>query len=203
MTIVPKCRAVSEDTLLVVAPVAPVGASRLTGKGRASVGFLKSAPPAATIAVTSETDLTRSKGKESDMRVFRVALFAFLAACSASAAWAQYGLYGSPDVLPVPQQNVAPGYQAYQQYQPYQPYQLYQQYQPGAQCQYPNPSYPIAGADGCRCGPRRTRRCRFRRRRGRSGARAANARRCPDAARPGRDEPDRRAELLWRLRRSV
>ena len=51
------------------------------------------------------------------MRVFRVALFAFLAACSASAAWAQYGLYGSPDVLPVPQQNVAENNQAYQPYQ--------------------------------------------------------------------------------------
>ena len=63
------------------------------------------------------------------MRVVRVALFAFFAACSASAAWAQYGLYGSPDVLPVPQQNAVaknPQYQAYQ---------------PGAQYQYPNPSY--------------------------------------------------------------
>jgi hypothetical protein len=42
------------------------------------------------------------------MRRFRVTLFAALMACSASAAWAQYGLYGSPDVLPLPQQSIAP-----------------------------------------------------------------------------------------------
>ena len=65
------------------------------------------------------------------MRVLRIALFALLAACSASAAWAQYGLYGSPDVLPMPQQNAVADNQAYQPYQP------------GAQYQYPNPSYPL------------------------------------------------------------
>ena len=37
------------------------------------------------------------------MRFLRIALFASLAACSTSAVWAQYGLYGSPDVLRVPQ----------------------------------------------------------------------------------------------------
>ena len=44
------------------------------------------------------------------MRLFRIALFASIAVCSASAAWAQYGLYGAPEPLRVPQQNVAPSY---------------------------------------------------------------------------------------------
>jgi hypothetical protein len=41
------------------------------------------------------------------MRTIRLALIALLTACSASAAWAQYGLYGSPDLLRLPQQDTA------------------------------------------------------------------------------------------------
>jgi hypothetical protein len=42
------------------------------------------------------------------MRIVRIVSFAFLAACSTSAAWAQYGLYGSPETLSVPQQGATP-----------------------------------------------------------------------------------------------
>ena len=42
------------------------------------------------------------------MRAVRFALFTFLAACSTSTAWAQYGLYGSPETLSVPQQQAHP-----------------------------------------------------------------------------------------------
>ena len=42
------------------------------------------------------------------MRIVRIALFASWAACSASVAWAQYGLYGSPDHLRLPQTDPAP-----------------------------------------------------------------------------------------------
>lgn len=41
------------------------------------------------------------------MRWFRIALFASVAACTVSAAWAQYGLYGAPETLRVPQQEAA------------------------------------------------------------------------------------------------
>jgi hypothetical protein len=37
------------------------------------------------------------------MKQFRIALFSLLMACCASAGWAQYGLYGAPEMLPVPQ----------------------------------------------------------------------------------------------------
>ena len=39
------------------------------------------------------------------MRLLRMVLFASLAACSVSAAWAQYGLYGSPEMLRLPNQG--------------------------------------------------------------------------------------------------
>jgi len=86
------------------------------------------------------------------MRLLGIALFASLVVCSASAAWAQYGLYGSPDVLPVQQQNVpanyadpaqAPAPTTYQAYRyPAQPpaTATYQPHQPGAQYQYPSPA---------------------------------------------------------------
>ena len=51
--------------------------------------------------------LTSLRGKESEMRTVRFALYTFLAACSALTAWAQYGLYGSPETLSVPQQPPA------------------------------------------------------------------------------------------------
>ena len=41
------------------------------------------------------------------MRTVRFALFTFLAACGTSTAWAQYGLYGSPETLSVPQPAAA------------------------------------------------------------------------------------------------
>ena len=37
------------------------------------------------------------------MQTIRIALITFLTACSTSAAWAQYGLYGSPEPLRLPQ----------------------------------------------------------------------------------------------------
>jgi hypothetical protein len=62
------------------------------------------------------------------MRRLGIALFVSLMMCGASSAWAQYGMYGSPDVLPVqqiPAQSAAAT--------PYQPHQA------GAQYQYPAP----------------------------------------------------------------
>ncbi len=44
------------------------------------------------------------------MSTIRIALFAFLATCSTSAVWAQYGLYGSPETLRLPQQEATPAY---------------------------------------------------------------------------------------------
>jgi hypothetical protein len=95
--------------------------------------------------------------KESDMRPSRIAVFLFFVACSASAAWAQYGLYGSPDMLRLPQPAAtqdpavpqtypntaspsaqlppAPAYQA-SAYQPVPAYQPAPSYQP-------RPSYPL------------------------------------------------------------
>jgi hypothetical protein len=66
------------------------------------------------------------------MRRFRMtlAVLATLAAGS-SAAWAQYGMYGSPDMLPVPQQNYPAQPAASTAYEPHQP---------GAQYRYPTPA---------------------------------------------------------------
>jgi len=71
------------------------------------------------------------------MRLLGIALFTSLAVCGASAAWAQNGMYGSPDMLPVQQQNAPVNYAV-----PAQPpaTATYQPYQPGAQYQYPSPA---------------------------------------------------------------
>jgi hypothetical protein len=68
------------------------------------------------------------------------ALFAFLMTCSVSTAWAQYGLYGAPNMLPV-QQNTTVVYPAPVAY-PAQPaaQTAYQPYQPAAQYRYPAPN---------------------------------------------------------------
>lgn len=91
------------------------------------------------------------------MKLFQIALYTSLALCSASAAFAQYGLYGSPDVLQMPQQNAAGQYATPAGYPTtatpmaerlpgpayYQPSAAtYQPYQPGAQYRYPRP-YPL------------------------------------------------------------
>jgi hypothetical protein len=63
------------------------------------------------------------------MRRLGIALFVSLMMCGASSAWAQYGMYGSPDVLPVqqiPAQSAAAT--------------PYQSHQAGAQYQYPAPA---------------------------------------------------------------
>jgi len=88
------------------------------------------------------------------VKLFQIALYTSLALCSASAAFAQYGLYGSPEVLQMPQQNSAGQYatpagypttatpMAEQMPGPayYQPSAAaYQPYQPGAQYQSPQP----------------------------------------------------------------
>ena len=41
------------------------------------------------------------------MRTVRITLFVCFAACSTSAVWAQYGLYGSPETLQMPKQEAA------------------------------------------------------------------------------------------------
>ncbi len=103
------------------------------------------------------------------MKAIRIALITVLTACSTSAAWAQYGLYGSPEPLRLPppdasltsavpisypttatpalQPAVAPTYnyppQAQAQYgYPAQPPAMvtYPQYQPAAQYYYPAPA---------------------------------------------------------------
>ena len=43
------------------------------------------------------------------MKRFRVSVFVLLAACMAAPAWAQYGLYGAPDILQLsPAQPLSP-----------------------------------------------------------------------------------------------
>jgi hypothetical protein len=68
------------------------------------------------------------------MRRFCIASAAFLMVYSVSAAWAQYGLYGSPELLPVAQQSY-----------PAQPAAVYQSHQPGAQYRYPAPEGSVPG----------------------------------------------------------
>jgi hypothetical protein len=46
------------------------------------------------------------------VKLLRIAVFASLTACSVSTAWAQYGLYGSPEMLRLPQQNTEQNYAA-------------------------------------------------------------------------------------------
>jgi hypothetical protein len=105
------------------------------------VGFAKSAPTGATISSNEYDGFDRLLEKESYMRYFGRTLVAFLVICSASAALAQYGLYGAPNVLPVQQQSVSPAYAAPASY-PAQPAATttYQPYQPAAQYRYPTPN---------------------------------------------------------------
>ncbi|MFZ1932131.1 MAG: BBP7 family outer membrane beta-barrel protein [Thermoguttaceae bacterium] len=68
------------------------------------------------------------------MQRLGIALFVSFALCGVSTAWAQYGMYGSPDVLPVQQYPAQPAAAA-----------AYQPHQPGAQYQYPAPTaQPVA-----------------------------------------------------------
>jgi hypothetical protein len=70
------------------------------------------------------------------MRRLGIALFACFAMCVVSTAWAQYGLYGSPDVLPVQQYPAQSATAA-----------TYEPHQAGAQYQYPAPvAQPVAWA---------------------------------------------------------
>ena len=81
------------------------------------------------------------------MRTVRLALFLSLV-CSASAAWAQYGLYGAPQTLLVSQQELVQPY-ATPDYNPARPQYcypaqtpvavMYQPYQAGPQYRYPSP----------------------------------------------------------------
>jgi hypothetical protein len=90
------------------------------------------------------------------MRRVRIAFFASLAACSASVAWAQYGLYGSPETLRLPQQEVTQAYAAPATYpataspMPSPTYYPQQQYPPQPypqqQPQYGNPAPAAATA---------------------------------------------------------
>ncbi len=52
------------------------------------------------------------------MKYLRIALFAVLAGCSSSVVWAQYGLYGSPEAIRVPQPNADLGYSPLPTYYP-------------------------------------------------------------------------------------
>lgn len=78
------------------------------------------------------------------MRPSRIAVFLFFLACGASAAWAQYGLYGSPDMLRLPQPAAAQDSSVPQTYpstaNPAPDYQPASGYQP-------RPSYPSTAAD--------------------------------------------------------
>ncbi len=88
------------------------------------------------------------------MKLFQIALYTGLALCSASAAFAQYGLYGSPEVLRMPRQNAAVQYATPAGYPAtatpvagqipspayyHPPAAAYRPYQPGAQYQSPQP----------------------------------------------------------------
>ncbi len=67
------------------------------------------------------------------MRRLGIALFVSLTVCGVSTAWAQYGMYGSPDMLPVQQYPAQPAAAAYQPHQA------------GAQYAYPAPAaQPVA-----------------------------------------------------------
>lgn len=82
------------------------------------------------------------------MRRVRIAIFASLAACSVSVACAQYGLYGSPETLRMPQQEPAQAYATPASYpatavptaQPVMAPTYYPQ-QPYTQQQYPQQQY--------------------------------------------------------------
>jgi hypothetical protein len=88
------------------------------------------------------------------MRLLGIALFTSLAACGVSTACAQYGMYGSPDVLPVQQQYPSTGqapvaaqgtYQAHPYPAQPQATATYQPQQAGAQYQYSAPAaQPVA-----------------------------------------------------------
>jgi hypothetical protein len=102
------------------------------------------------------------------MKLFHIALFAFLAACAASTAQAQYGLYGAPEMLAVGQPNQPQNYPppagyptlaaANTVYQPNQTYQPGQSYQPPANSSYQpyqppaNPSGQSPAGQGCQAG---------------------------------------------------
>ena len=58
-------------------------------------------PPPGRSVFTSDREWVHEFGKESRMKRFRVSVFVLLAACMAAPAWAQYGLYGAPDILPL------------------------------------------------------------------------------------------------------
>lgn len=84
------------------------------------------------------------------MRTVRIAIFTSLVVCSASVAWAQYGLYGSPETLRMPQQEATQAYAAPASYpataaptaQPASPPTYYPQQQP--QYGYPAPTSATA-----------------------------------------------------------
>ena len=59
-------------------------------------------------------------GKEVVMKLIRISFFVFLAVNLADFAWAQYGLYGSPDSLRMPEQTQAAQQPAAAQYNNYQ-----------------------------------------------------------------------------------
>lgn len=95
------------------------------------------------------------------MKVFRIALLATFVVCSASAAWAQYGLYGSPETLTLPQQPsnalpsypntgvpavASPAYPTY--YYPQQPQYAAPAQRPAAAASYPYQPYQAAYPQG-------------------------------------------------------
>jgi hypothetical protein len=99
------------------------------------------------------------------MRRSRYAFFAWLMACCASAVWAQEGLYGAPEVLPVPPSTTAQNQATLASYTatnysaaPNSTAAMYQPYQAGSQYQYPAPAAPArtptpAGPNGYGAAP--------------------------------------------------
>jgi hypothetical protein len=80
------------------------------GKDALILGFLEFARHAPTIpekgSVEEVDGSTVLSGKESDVRLFRSALWVVLAIGCVSTASAQYGLYGAPETLRIPPTNV-------------------------------------------------------------------------------------------------
>ena len=146
VTTVRKNHTVPADALVAFAPIASIGGRRQREKAGGTV--VSSNPrPSRDDGCNEWRESAQSTEKEFDMRPSRIAIFVFFMACSASAAWAQYGLYGSPDILRLPPTAAAQDSSAPQTYPStsnpsaqlppapaYQPAPIYQ----------PRPTYPSA-----------------------------------------------------------
>ncbi|MEN6451498.1 MAG: BBP7 family outer membrane beta-barrel protein [Thermoguttaceae bacterium] len=88
------------------------------------------------------------------MKFVRIALVASIVACVASAGRAQYGLYGAPETLRVPQQSSVSSYDAASYAAPSPPPPTSSPATYAAPAGYPNTNYPAAGVPTVQPGPR-------------------------------------------------